>query len=203
MSETNPCQPASGATSISESKNKPRILGTALVTLIILTSPVPLLIAAGQVMSYSSSYIPGLSPFIFAWPFVLGVAFFAYYFTRDSKFRRSLQNHCITATVSLLLVVMVFDYFNSKEQAKLAGNTNAYENRDSVDNAKVVSYGPFTRTFALSFKGRVTKTVVVKRSFGKFKGSLPFTASWPESSYSSTDKFSFNALNIFAWELQR
>jgi len=189
MSETNQCRPASGATSTSESKNKPRILGTALVTLIILTSPVPLLIAAGQVSAYSSKYIPGLSPFIFAWPFVLGLAFFAYYFTRNSKFRMSLQNHCVTVTVSLLLVVMVFDYFNSKEQAKGYGD---------CEDAKLVSYGLLTRTFELSFDGRAAKTVVVKRTFEKFKAGFPSDAT--VTHYES--KFSYNALNIFAWERQ-
>jgi hypothetical protein len=191
MNDTNPQQ--------SPTATKSRLLETVWVALIVISSVATLLIAASQVKVYSSTYCPGLSPYILLCPLILCTAFLIFYFTRDNSRQSSLKIYCIVTAVCLFLVLLICDYYNSEEQAKWAGNTRLYQNRESVDSVKVVSYGPFTRTFALCFNGQVTKTVVVKRTFGKFKAALPFSS---DNSPYYQPEFSFNALNIFAWELQ-
>jgi len=172
---------------------KSRLVGTALTTLVIISSLLTILCAAIR-CKHGANYLAGLPVYIFVLPLVLAAAFFAHYFLTNKTGQNRLNSQCLTIAVSVVLVVLLCDFYSSKEQAIDTGNPH------STDNAKLISYGLFTRRFELQFNGQATETVTVKRTIGKFIGSLPFTATWPKSSYSTTDKFTFNAFNIFGWE---
>lgn len=172
---------------------KPRLVGTALTTLVVISSLLTILCAAIR-CKHGANHLAGLPVYVFALPLVLAVAFFVRYFLASQTGQSRLNSQCLTVAVSVVLVVLFCDFYSSKEQAIDAGNPH------TTDNAKLVSYGLFTRKFGLLYNGQTTETVTVKRTIGKFIGSLPFTASWPKSSYSTTDKFTFNAFNIFGWE---
>lgn len=172
---------------------KPRLVGTALTTLVIISSLLTIVCAAIR-CKHGANHLVGLPVYVFLLPLVLAVAFFIHYFIANKTGQSRLNCQCLTVAVSVVLVVLSCDFYSSKEQAIDSGNPH------STDNAKLVSYGLFTRKFALQHNGQTTETVTVKRTSGKFIGSLPFTATWPKSSYSSTDKFTFNAFNIFGWE---
>lgn len=169
--------------------SKPRLVGTALTTLVAISSLATIISAAIR-CKHGANYLVGLSPMMFTLPLVSGASFFAYYIFRRTHVQKRLINYCLLTAISVALAMFACDFYASKEQAIDAGNPRV------TDNATLVSYGIFTRRFELSFKGERAKTVTVTRTIAKFISALPFT----DAHYA--DKFTFDAFNAFGWEEQ-